>query len=184
MLGVALGLAAIELIPAGSVLPWLSRSPTLSRGMVPRNYQLHPVNLLQLFSPRALGGPADFDGVDNYWESVFSFGLVPLVLVGVAVRGCLAAAAGPGLGGPCPAFNLVCRGTAARALFGLVLVAPRVELVSRSGKVALPDHAGNGDSRGVRTRGAANPIGRRQSLAAVQLSPGESGPAWSRSCSC
>ena len=45
------------------------------------------MNLLQLLSPSALGGPADYDGLDNYWESVFSFGLVPLVLVGVACAG-------------------------------------------------------------------------------------------------
>jgi hypothetical protein len=82
VLGVSLSLAAIELIPVQAVLPWVLKSPQPD---VPRNYQLHPENLLQLLSPSALGGPADYDGVDNYWESVFSFGLIPLVLVGVAL---------------------------------------------------------------------------------------------------
>ena len=50
-----------------------------------RNYQLHLVNGLQLLSEEALGGPADYLGVDNFWESVLSFGLVPLVLIVVAV---------------------------------------------------------------------------------------------------
>ena len=35
---------------------------------------------LQLLSPTALGGPADYFGDDNYWETLFSIGLVPLVL--------------------------------------------------------------------------------------------------------
>jgi hypothetical protein len=81
VVGVGLGLAAIDLVPVRSVLPWVLKSP---QPEVPKNYQLHPVNLLQLLSPGALGGPSDYDGVDNYWESVFSFGLVPLVLAGVA----------------------------------------------------------------------------------------------------
>ena len=34
--------------------------------------------------PEALGGPADYFGDDNYWESVLSFGLIPLVLIAVA----------------------------------------------------------------------------------------------------
>jgi hypothetical protein len=38
-----------------------------------------------LLSPTALGGPSDYFGDDNYWESVFSIGLVPLVLALVAV---------------------------------------------------------------------------------------------------
>ena len=84
VLGVSLSLVAIELIPARSLLPWVLKSPQPD---VPRNYQLHLVNLLQLLSPGALGGPADYDGIDNFWESVFSFGLVPLVLVGVAWAG-------------------------------------------------------------------------------------------------
>ena len=38
-----------------------------------------------LLSPTALGGPSDYIGEDNYWETVFSIGLVPLVLAAVAV---------------------------------------------------------------------------------------------------
>lgn len=87
VLVVALGLVAIELIPEQSVLPWVLKSPYPETGAVPRNYELHLVSLFQLLSPQALEGPADFDGIDNYWESVFSFGLIPLVLVGVAGAG-------------------------------------------------------------------------------------------------
>ena len=46
---------------------------------------MHLVSGFQLLAPGALGGPADYFGVDNYWESVLSFGLAPLVLLGVAV---------------------------------------------------------------------------------------------------
>ncbi len=35
---------------------------------------------MQLLSPTALGGPRDYLGDDNYWETVFSIGLVPLIL--------------------------------------------------------------------------------------------------------
>ncbi|MGC8643894.1 MAG: hypothetical protein ACP5XB_28880, partial [Isosphaeraceae bacterium] len=87
VLGVALSLAAIELIPTESVLPWVLKPAYPETGAVPRNYQLHLVNLLQLLSPGALGGPADYDGIDNYWESVLSFGLIPLVLAAVARAG-------------------------------------------------------------------------------------------------
>ena len=89
VLAVALSLSAIELVPARSVLSWVLQS---QQPDVPRNYRLYLVNLLQLLSPTALGGPADFAGVDNYWEAVLSFGLIPLVLVGVA---CTAASRRP-----------------------------------------------------------------------------------------
>ena len=51
----------------------------------PRNYQVNLVSGFQLLAPGALGGPADYFGIDNYWESVLSVGLAPLVLLGVAV---------------------------------------------------------------------------------------------------
>jgi hypothetical protein len=83
---VTLGLAAVELLPVWSVLPWVQKSSHFEAGPnVPRNYQLNPINGFQLLAPGALGGPADYFGVDNYWELVLSMGLVPLVLLVVAV---------------------------------------------------------------------------------------------------
>ena len=38
-----------------------------------------------MLSPTALGGPADYFGRDNYWETLLSIGLVPLLLATVAV---------------------------------------------------------------------------------------------------
>jgi hypothetical protein len=85
-MGVGLGLAAIELVPARAVLPWVVKnSQQEAESAVPRKYQLHLVDGLQLLSPGALGGPADYFGDDNYWESVLSFGLVPLILSAVAL---------------------------------------------------------------------------------------------------
>ena len=48
-------------------------------------YHLNPINALQLLSPRALGGPGDYFGHDNSWESLTSIGLVPLLLAAIAV---------------------------------------------------------------------------------------------------
>ena len=49
-----------------------------SGAAIPRRYHLHALNAFQLLSPDALGGPADYFGDDNYWETVFAIGLVPL----------------------------------------------------------------------------------------------------------
>jgi len=85
VLGVGLSLVAIELVPSCELLPWVQKgSQPDAVSAAPRNYQLHLVNGLQLLSEGALGGPADYLGVDNFWESVLSFGLVPLVLIVVA----------------------------------------------------------------------------------------------------
>ena len=80
LLGLSLCLCAVEFVAANS--------PS-DRGLLegePRplahvnRYQLHALNLLQLLSPFALGRPADYVGHDNYWETVLSIGLAPLVL--------------------------------------------------------------------------------------------------------
>lgn len=85
VLGVGLSLAAIELVPARELLPWVQKSSQPEAvSAAPRNHHLHLVNGLQLLSEEALGGPADYLGVDNFWESVLSFGLIPLVLIVVA----------------------------------------------------------------------------------------------------
>ena len=38
-----------------------------------------------MLSPTALGGPSDYIGDDNYWETIFSIGLIPLGLAVLAV---------------------------------------------------------------------------------------------------
>ena len=73
------GLIAVELVPdamaQGVGLRW-PRLPIRIAGQ----YHLEPVNAIQLLGPRALGGPSDYFGHENYWESVLSIGLVPLFL--------------------------------------------------------------------------------------------------------
>ena len=82
---VAIGLAGIELIPDVMAQPWGLREARLPLKLAGR-YHAYPINLLQLLGPSALGGPADYFGHENYWESVTSIGLIPLALaiIGVA----------------------------------------------------------------------------------------------------
>ena len=89
LLALSIGMAAVDVAPQWCVRPWLRRShdPALDAG-IPHRYHLGGFNAFQLLSPTALGGPADYFGDDNYWESVFSIGLVPLVLAVVAVLRC------------------------------------------------------------------------------------------------
>ena len=84
VVGVGLCLTAVEIVPAHELLPWLKHCPQPDGSLaVPRNYQLQLASGLQLLWPLAMGGPADYFGEDNYWESVVSFGLIPLVLIGI-----------------------------------------------------------------------------------------------------
>jgi Bacterial membrane protein YfhO len=83
-LAMAVGLIGVELITDVLVQEWGLRGAKLSLKLASR-YHLYPINGLQLLSPRALGGPADYFGHDNYWESVTSIGLIPLSLAIVAV---------------------------------------------------------------------------------------------------
>ena len=65
--------------------PGCSATTTRSRGpSIPGRYHLEALNGLQLLSPTALGGPADYFGRDNYWETLLSIGLVPLLLATLA----------------------------------------------------------------------------------------------------
>ena len=78
-------MAGVDVAPQSLVRPWLRRNhePGVDVG-IPRRYHLGGLNAFQLLSPTALGGPADYFGDDNYWETVCSIGLVPLVLAVVA----------------------------------------------------------------------------------------------------
>jgi hypothetical protein len=80
----AVGLIGIELIPDALAQPWCLKDVRLPLRLAGR-YHLYPINALQLLGPRAIGGPADYLGHENYWESVTSIGLIPLVLAAVAV---------------------------------------------------------------------------------------------------
>jgi hypothetical protein len=82
----SIGLAAVDVIPQLIVRPWLLQSQGGASGTaIPRRYHLELLNAFQLLSPTALGGPADYVGADNYWETVLSIGFVPLFLAMIAV---------------------------------------------------------------------------------------------------
>jgi hypothetical protein len=85
-MGLSLGLAAVDLAPQWAVRPWLLRAHETGLGVeLPDRYHLQPVNALQLLSPTALGGPSDYFGSHNYWETVFSIGFVSLGLAVIAI---------------------------------------------------------------------------------------------------
>ena len=160
ILAVCMGLAAVEIVPACQVLPWVQIGPQgEGASAISRNYQLHLVNALQLLSPRALGGPADYFGHDNYWESVLSFGLVTLVLIGAGtvlsrgrskVRGWLV-------------MVLLATWFAAGRQLGLLTVlswlVPGNELVPGPRAIPVPGLGGHRDAGRLRGRGLAGETG-------------------------
>jgi hypothetical protein len=85
ILALSIGMAAVDVVPQWMVRPWLRRNhePGLDVG-IPRRYHLGGLNGFQLLNPTALGGPSDYFGDDNYWETVFSIGLAPLALAVLA----------------------------------------------------------------------------------------------------
>jgi hypothetical protein len=85
VLALSVGMCGVDAAPQMLVRPWLRRDHANGPGAgIPRRYHLGGLNAFQLLSPTALGGPADYFGDDNYWESVCSIGLIPLVLAVVA----------------------------------------------------------------------------------------------------
>lgn len=79
------GLIAVEIGPIAAVRASIGREPGDSLATADQ-YHVDPIDLLQLFHPFALGGPADFRGSVNYWETLLSFGWIPLVLAFWAAR--------------------------------------------------------------------------------------------------
>ena len=79
LLAVSLGLSAIEVLPEWAAEPW-SLKATVTPDPPAARYQLHAVNLFQLLNPFALGRPESYTGFENYWETLLSIGLTPLVL--------------------------------------------------------------------------------------------------------
>jgi hypothetical protein len=84
VLGLTLGLVAAELIPDIAAQSWSLQAARMTLKQASK-YHIHAINLMQLLGPDALGGPAEFIGDGNYWETVLSLGLVPLVLGAIAV---------------------------------------------------------------------------------------------------
>src|SRR5262249_23591147 len=76
--------AAVESIPDTAAQAWSLRSARMTLRQASK-YHLHAINLMQLLGPGALGGPADFIGDGNYWETLLSLGLVPIVLGTIAL---------------------------------------------------------------------------------------------------
>jgi hypothetical protein len=87
LVGVNIAACAIEWLPARAIQPLILKSGVISLELI-RRYDLHSLNLLQLLSPFALGGPHDYFGHDNYWETLLSMGLAPLFLavIGLALH--------------------------------------------------------------------------------------------------
>ena len=83
VLALAVGLVGVELVPDAMAQEWGLRSARLPARMA-GHYHLYPINALQLLGPGALGGPGDYFGHDNYWETVTSIGLIPLSLAMIA----------------------------------------------------------------------------------------------------
>ena len=79
VLALSLGLCASALLPELATRPWLLKSSVIPIRLQNR-YQLQFVNLFQLVHPFALGGPDRYFGHDNYWETLLSIGLTPMVL--------------------------------------------------------------------------------------------------------
>ena len=80
-LGLSIGIAAVDVAPEVAVRPWLVRNPACPLGVdIPGAITFGNTTRWQLLSPVALGGPSDYFGDDNYWETVFSIGLTPLLL--------------------------------------------------------------------------------------------------------
>ncbi len=84
LIGVTLCLVSAELIPDLAAQEWTLRAARMTLRQASK-YHLHAINLMQLLGPDALGGPAEFFGDGNYWETLLSIGIVPLVLTTIAL---------------------------------------------------------------------------------------------------
>ncbi len=77
---ISIGMAGVDIGPQLLARPWLLRGHLPGSDGIPRRYHISILSLFQCLDPEALGGPSDYFGDDNYWESVFSIGLVPMTL--------------------------------------------------------------------------------------------------------
>ncbi len=146
----SLGMTAIDLAPQLAVRPWLLRDHDVRARMnIPRRYHLEALNGFQLLSPTALGGPADYFGNDNYWETLLSIGLVPLLLAMVAVIAASEPQARPRVARARGSGILVRVRAAPLAVFGRLFHRPRNELVSGAGAHPLPRESRSGRAGGA-----------------------------------
>ena len=81
IIGLALSMAAIEIVPVMLCQPWTLKGAahTISEAGA---YHITALNMLQWLDPRALGGSADYLGDHNAWETQLGVGL-PVVLLGI-----------------------------------------------------------------------------------------------------
>jgi len=84
LLTLTIGLVAAELIPDLTAQAWTLKTARMTLRQASK-YHLHAINLVQLLGPDALGGPSGFFGDGNYWETLLSIGIVPLVLATIAL---------------------------------------------------------------------------------------------------
>ena len=74
------GLIAVELLPDASAAAWTLRAKRETVFEAGR-YHVVALNLLQMLSPAALGGPTEYIGHESYWETMLSIGWAPMVLL-------------------------------------------------------------------------------------------------------
>ncbi len=79
---VALGLTAIEVVPDAAANRYALAESKRSIAHA-SSYHINFLNFFQLITPKALGGPADYFGHDNYWEPLLSIGWAPLLLAAI-----------------------------------------------------------------------------------------------------
>ena len=79
---VALGLTAVEVIPDAAATRYALAESKRSIAHA-SSYHINFLNLFQLITPKALGGPADYFGHDNYWEPLLSIGWGALLLAAI-----------------------------------------------------------------------------------------------------
>lgn len=88
-LGLAVGLAAVQLLPTAEYLLQSQRSSAVEYELA-MTYSFWPWRLLTLLSPDLYGSPVsgDYWGYANYWEDAIYIGLLPFLL---ALAGCVRA---------------------------------------------------------------------------------------------
>ena len=164
LLALTIGLAAAELIPDLAAQGSTLRTARMTLRQASK-YHLHAINLMQLLGPDALGGPSGFFGDGNYWETVLSIGIVPLVLATIAVARHPERTLVRSFAGAHAAVVIVRGGASVRRLFRAVHARPWNGTIPRSRPVALPGQPRRGGTLRTRSRHAPEAHPTRQSLA-------------------
>lgn len=84
-LALAAGLSAVDWLPSRLAAPLAAHGGPSTLEASSR-YDWDSPQLVQLFSPRALGDATGYEGPGNLWESLLSFGFLPLCLAIAATR--------------------------------------------------------------------------------------------------